>query len=75
MYTGTSNTGRLEKNFTELGHYKIINTLSEQHWYCNGIELGSDTKTFDKFYFDFLSLTSVAESRKIKYANFIIYSI
>lgn len=76
MYNGSSSSPvRVEQSFSQLGHYKIINTLTEQYWYCNGTEISSDTKTFDKSYFAFLSTSSVADVRKVKYANFVMYPI
>ena len=76
MFNGSSSSPvRLEQSFSQLGHYKIINTLTEQHWYCNGTEISSDTKTFDKFYFAFLSIRSNVNARKVKYANFVMYPI
>lgn len=77
MHNGYNGTDSKTITFTitQLGHYKIINQMDSQYIYCNGELLKSYTLEQSRFYFAFLSNSSSATDRRIKYANFVAYPI
>ena len=71
LHDGSNAT--VNHNITLLGHYKVINNLTNQYIYVNGQLITSYNRVLSKSYFAFVTVNPTGGS--VKYANFVAYPI
>ena len=71
LHDGSNAT--VNHDITLLGHYKVINNLTNQYIYVNGQLITSYNRVLSKSYFAFVTVNPTGGS--VKYANFVAYPI